>query len=534
VASNRPAPQASRATSDTVEGFPAAYSNVHDRRFGTAPAGSRAAQVRRPPSDGQRAGMPGPRSSQSPGRTAAAPPTGQHMSVSDDTWHTAQDTGERQVSEPSSDATGEWRFPRANSGGWQPDRSAGPPIPGTGPCDTVQQHTAQSSAAPWDTGQGSAGEWPAETAAGGWRSGGSPHAVPDSGTAAGADAYAATVAETDRDDWGSGAHAPAPGGDDEEWNPTADPIRSIRGRHRVMKQRGGLARGSTVLGVGVIAAVGAGGIATAQGGKPPVRISVPDLTSVTSKLPEASAIPVVGHLLSDDSGQSGDTTPLISAGITADDAKHGTTDAGEALRERILQQADQQQVQAADAVTQSAEDAAVKQAADEAGHQKDEAKQKDDAAKKKAAEAAKRKAAAERLAQLAKSYTLPVSSYTLTARFGDAGGMWSSGYHTGLDFAAPTGTPLKAVHSGTVKEAGWSGAYGYRTVIELDDGTELWYCHQSSIGVSVGQKVTTGQIIGRVGATGNVTGPHLHLEVHPHGGDAVDPMPWLESTGLNP
>ena len=84
--------------------------------------------------------------------------------------------------------------------------------------------------------------------------------------------------------------------------------------------------------------------------------------------------------------------------------------------------------------------------------------------------------------------------------------MWSSGHHTGLDFAAPTGTPLKAVHSGTVKSAGWAGSYGYRTVLELDDGTEIWYCHQSSMNVTAGQKVTTGDAIGRVGATGNVTG----------------------------
>ena len=95
--------------------------------------------------------------------------------------------------------------------------------------------------------------------------------------------------------------------------------------------------------------------------------------------------------------------------------------------------------------------------------------------------------------------------------------MWSSGYHTGLDFAAPTGTLIKAVHSGTVTEAGWAGSYGYRTILTLDDGTELWFCHQSSISVSVGQKVATGEVIGRVGATGNVTGPHLHLEVHPDG-----------------
>jgi murein DD-endopeptidase MepM/ murein hydrolase activator NlpD len=114
-----------------------------------------------------------------------------------------------------------------------------------------------------------------------------------------------------------------------------------------------------------------------------------------------------------------------------------------------------------------------------------------------------------------------------------AGSMWSSGYHTGLDLAAPTGTLLKAVHTGTITEAGWAGSYGYRTILTLEDGTELWYCHQSSINVSVGQKVTTGEVIGRVGATGNVTGPHLHLEVHPGGGDGVDPMAWLANKGVN-
>jgi len=126
-------------------------------------------------------------------------------------------------------------------------------------------------------------------------------------------------------------------------------------------------------------------------------------------------------------------------------------------------------------------------------------------------------------------------SYTITGTFGQAGSMWSSGYHTGLDFAAPTGTLIKAIHSGTVTEAGWAGSYGYRTIITLDDGTELWFCHQSSISVSVGQKVATGDVIGRIGATGNVTGPHLHLEVHPNGqSTGIDPMTWLRSKGLNP
>ncbi|MCZ9343706.1 M23 family peptidase, partial [Streptomyces sp. TRM76130] len=75
----------------------------------------------------------------------------------------------------------------------------------------------------------------------------------------------------------------------EEWNPTADTVRPVRGRHRVAKQRGGLARSSTVLGVGVIAAVGAGGMASAQTGKPPVSISLPDLPSVGSIISAESA-----------------------------------------------------------------------------------------------------------------------------------------------------------------------------------------------------------------------------------------------------
>ncbi|MFF1768446.1 M23 family metallopeptidase [Streptomyces sp. NPDC058249] len=313
----------------------------------------------------------------------------------------------------------------------------------------------------------------------------------------------------------------------EEWNPSEDSVRPVRGRHRVSKQRGGgLARSSTVLGVGVIAAVGAGGMATAAPGKPPVSISLPDLSSVTES---------AKSLISDggSSTPKGSATPLTSAGLTSADAAQGSADAGEALRARIMQQAASQQDQVDSAAQQAAEAAAAKKAVALAAQQQDDAEAKAAAAKKKADEAAKKAAEAKRLAELAKSYSLPTSSYTLTSRFGEAGSMWSSGYHTGLDFAAPTGTLIKAIHSATVTEAGWAGAYGYRTILTLDDGTELWFCHQSSISVSVGQKVATGDVIGRVGATGNVTGPHLHLEVHP-GGDAIDPMAWLRSKGLNP
>jgi len=317
----------------------------------------------------------------------------------------------------------------------------------------------------------------------------------------------------------------------EEWNPTADSVAPVRGRHRTGKQRGGgLARSSTVLGVGVIAAVGGGGIASAAPDKAPVSISLPDLSSVTE-----SAKALISDGGSTSTAPKGSTTPLTTAGLIGSDTAHGTTDAGEALRDRIMQQAQSQQNQADTATQRAAQTAAAKKAVELAAKQQDEAEAKAAAAKEKAEEAAKEKAEKERLAELAKSYALPTSSYTLTSTFGEAGSMWSSGYHTGLDFAAPTGTLLKAIHSGTVTEAGWAGAYGYRTILTLDDGTELWYCHQSSISVTVGQKVATGDVIGRVGATGNVTGPHLHLEVHPGGAaTGIDPMAWLQSKGINP
>ncbi|MFJ4949779.1 M23 family metallopeptidase [Streptomyces sp. NPDC088760] len=310
----------------------------------------------------------------------------------------------------------------------------------------------------------------------------------------------------------------------EEWNPTEESVAPVRGRHRVAKQRGGFARSSTVLGVGVMAAVGAGGMASANTGKPPVSISLPDLPSVGSLFEEGSG----------DAPAAEATTTLSSVGVATADSEDGT-DAGEALRNRIMAQAEQQQGQAESKATAVALAAAEKQAADAAARAEKEAAAKAAAAKEKAEAAAEKKAEEARLARLAKQYTLPTSSYTITSTFGQAGSMWSSGYHTGLDFAAPTGSLIKAVHSGTITEAGWAGSYGYRTILTLDDGTELWFCHQSSINVTAGQKVSTGEVIGRVGATGNVTGPHLHLEVHP-GGQAtgIDPMAWLRGKGLTP
>lgn len=133
----------------------------------------------------------------------------------------------------------------------------------------------------------------------------------------------------------------------------------------------------------------------------------------------------------------------------------------------------------------------------------------------------------------ANQWVLPVTGYHLTARFGQSSGLWST-THTGLDFAGPSGSTIVSVAAGVVKSTGYEGSYGNRTVIQLRDGTEVWYCHQSRISVNVGDAVGPGQIIGYTGSTGNVTGPHLHLEIHPGGGAAVDPEPVLLQHGIRP
>ncbi|QOV34071.1 peptidoglycan DD-metalloendopeptidase family protein [Streptomyces ferrugineus] len=133
-----------------------------------------------------------------------------------------------------------------------------------------------------------------------------------------------------------------------------------------------------------------------------------------------------------------------------------------------------------------------------------------------------------------KGFSAPLAGASLGTGYKVAGSMWSSGYHTGVDFAAATGTSLKAVGAGTVVSAGWGGAYGNQVVIQLEDGHYAQYAHLSSLSVSAGQTVTAGQQVGLSGATGNVTGPHLHFEIRtsPDYGSDVDPVAYLRSKGV--
>ncbi|WP_243058344.1 M23 family metallopeptidase [Nocardioides sp. SR21] len=130
------------------------------------------------------------------------------------------------------------------------------------------------------------------------------------------------------------------------------------------------------------------------------------------------------------------------------------------------------------------------------------------------------------------TWVLPTTGYHLTARFGESGSHWSS-THTGLDFAAPTGTPVRAATGGTVSFAGWDGAYGNKIEITHPDGTETWYAHLSQLYVAEGNPVATGTVVGEVGGTGNVTGPHLHFEIR-SGDVPLDPYTALQQRGLRP
>ncbi|GAA2804130.1 peptidoglycan DD-metalloendopeptidase family protein [Kribbella solani] len=123
------------------------------------------------------------------------------------------------------------------------------------------------------------------------------------------------------------------------------------------------------------------------------------------------------------------------------------------------------------------------------------------------------------------TWPLPDGTYEIGTPFGQSGSMWSTGFHTGQDFPAAIGTPVRAVTSGVVRveHPGWAG-----NLVRIDhgNGLETLYAHLSRVDVTDGQQVTAGQQIGAVGSEGNSTGPHLHFEVR-LGGDPVNPMPFL-------
>lgn len=132
----------------------------------------------------------------------------------------------------------------------------------------------------------------------------------------------------------------------------------------------------------------------------------------------------------------------------------------------------------------------------------------------------------------------PVPGAVIGAHYGQYGS-WSR-YHTGIDFRARTGTPIRAVKAGVVVFAGNSGDWaGNHVAVLHGDGMTTMSSHMSAMAVSTGQTVAAGQILGYVGQTGRAFGAHLHFELYPAGvkyGDvyrAIDPQSWLATNGVN-
>lgn len=112
----------------------------------------------------------------------------------------------------------------------------------------------------------------------------------------------------------------------------------------------------------------------------------------------------------------------------------------------------------------------------------------------------------------------PVPGHGVTYSFGVRNTRYAAGYHTGDDYAAPSGSKVVAVRAGTIR---WSsndgGSYGRWIGLDADNGRTYVYCHLSERLVRAGERVAAGEAIGRVGTTGMTSGPHLHFEDHPRG-----------------
>ncbi len=115
----------------------------------------------------------------------------------------------------------------------------------------------------------------------------------------------------------------------------------------------------------------------------------------------------------------------------------------------------------------------------------------------------------------------PLANYTVGGTFRQIGSHWQMcGFHTGYDYSAPMGTPVRAAYAGTVIHAAWGSeaggtgsAYGNQIIIQHAGGMRSYYDHLSAYAVHQGDQVTTGQVIGQVGQTGNAFGAHLHMEL---------------------
>ncbi|MDO1557839.1 M23 family metallopeptidase [Brevundimonas sp. 2R-24] len=129
------------------------------------------------------------------------------------------------------------------------------------------------------------------------------------------------------------------------------------------------------------------------------------------------------------------------------------------------------------------------------------------------------------------SFAAPVDGYDINSRFGLRRLSYErrARMHEGVDYAAPTGSPVLAVAEGEVVGVGNSSSYGRYVEVRHANGLTSFYAHLSRIHVAEGDAVAAGAELGKVGSTGRVTGPHLHFEIR-RNGQQVDPQRFLGRT----
>lgn len=131
---------------------------------------------------------------------------------------------------------------------------------------------------------------------------------------------------------------------------------------------------------------------------------------------------------------------------------------------------------------------------------------------------------------------LPIKNGKITTEYKKPGKHWSKGYHTGVDFACPIGTPVLAVADGVIENANWGKAYGNQVVQKVAQGWVI-YAHLNAVRCKPGQAIKAGQIIGESGNSGNSTGPHLHLELRDNkrwsAGEDLDPTALLKDNNTD-
>ena len=327
-------------------------------------------------------------------------------------------------------------------------------------------------------------------------------------------------------------------------------------------KQGAAAAGISVLGLAVAGSVAVSG--TAQDSGPqlgaaadalalPAVVSQADRSAAVTVAPETLASPAL--LRADQRADKRTSADVRSRRATLDQALRVRTEslrsAAEAAEQRAAAVEHARAKRAAHA--QSARRAALKRAAARRAARAAAAEAKQDAAREAAHRAVEhRRTKRQTIVSPASPASpaghaghgghasLPITSgYRMAARFGQTG-VWSR-YHTGLDFAAPQGTTIRAVLDGVVTHAGsgsagWAGRY---VTIRHADGKTTLYAHMSSVTVHPGEHVSGGQRIGSVGMTGRTFGPHVHVELYPRGVrpgkvySAINPAPWMRAHGLH-